>query len=236
MNETPRAENDWNEQIVRIYIDELGYFQGIVVEVTASTVCVDFPVECAPKLKINQHVALAFTASRMGTSLKVPSLVVYMGEDKYRSRIRFEIGDESRIALSSLIEARSEFRVSPDECASIFISADDGESQIEGEIEGVLDNYSSTGISIVTRAEEQSLIEAKGRLRFRMLVPETNQFVTLYGYVRAREDQDAHVRLGIELLTSGSLELMRDHERFERHVRFLQAQILKRLSESRQVG
>jgi hypothetical protein len=228
----PRAENDWNDQVVRIYIDDMGYFQGIVIEVTSSTVCVDFPVDFAPGLSINQDVSLSFTAARIGSSLKVPSRVVYMGEDEFRIRQRFEIGDESRIALSTLIEARSEFRVSPPECAPVFVSPDRADS----EVEGALDNYSSTGLSVVLHKDDTKVLESACRLRFRLLLPEAGQYVTLIGHVRACEDLVEHTRLGVEIEGTGAPEVMREHERFGRHVRYLQSEILQRLSAARRSG
>jgi len=119
---TQTLHGQWIDSVVRLYIDGMGYFQGILVEVTSAGIVVDFPLVDAPDLPVSEEVKIALSTDRLASSLKTPALVVYKGEDEYRCRYRFEISGEARMALTVLIDGRSVYRAPTDSNAPMAVA------------------------------------------------------------------------------------------------------------------
>lgn len=223
-----QSNKDWSDQLVRVYIDGMGYFQGIAAEVSSTAILVDFPVTHAPALIASQEIALAFSSSRRESSLKFEATVVYRGEDKYRCRLRFEIGHETQMALTTLIEARGEYRVSANTRRPITVAIYNGSDRMF--VESVLENFSTLGLSLIVRSEEVELLTPQGQLKLAFKVHGDPDPYSMDGILRYSRPQGAFQQLGVEIVPSSDPVIRDSLERFQRYVRKCQGRVLAQLA------
>jgi hypothetical protein len=222
---TPTLHGQWIDSVVRLYIDGMGYFQGILVEVTSAGIVVDFPLSDAPDLPVSEEVKIALSTDRLASSLKTPALVVYKGEDEYRCRYRFEISGEARMALTVLIDGRSVYRAPPDSNAPVAVTLwNEGH---QNTVEGILNDSSKTGMSVFVKAEEAQRLLPNARLGVRLLLPREKTPIQLWGVVRHVHTSGWATRLGIEFEQRGPAEYSEDQERFIAYVLGRQVEMLR---------
>jgi hypothetical protein len=228
----PDSIGHWIDSVVRIYIDGSGYFQGILVEVTASGIVVDFPLDVAPDLPVSKEVKIALSTDRLASSLNTPALVVYKGEDEYRCRYRFEISSEARVALTVLIDGRSVYRAPPDPLHPVPVLLwNEGQ---ETSIEGILNDSSRTGLSVFVRAEDGPRLSEGARIGMRVQLPGDQKPIQLWGSLRHQQVAGWATRVGIEFEQLGPAEFSDDQERFVGYVMNRQVQILRQFSPPRE--
>ena len=229
---TSPAAGQWIDSVVRLYIDGAGYFQGILVEVTSTGIVVDFPLSEAPDLPVSGQVNIALSTDRLASSLKTPALVVYKGEDEYRCRYRFEISGEARLALTVLIDGRSVYRAPPDTHHPVVVTLwNDGQA---GQIEGILNDSSKTGLSVFVKAEDSQRLKEDARIGMRMQLPGDTTPIQLWGAVRHEQTSGWATRIGIEFEHVGAAEFSEDQERFINYVMNRQIEMLRQFRSSRE--
>lgn len=223
-----QSNNDWSDQLVRVYIDGMGYFQGIAAEVSSNAILVDFPVTHAPALIASQVIPLAFSSSRRESSLKFQAKVVYRGEDKYRCRLRFEIDQETQMALTTLIEARGEYRISANTKRPITVAIHNGGDGMF--VESVLENFSTLGLSLIVRSEDVEYLTPQGQLKLAFTVPGDPDPYNMHGILRYSRPHGAFQQLGVEIEPSDDPVIRDSLGRFQRYVRKCQGWVLAQLA------
>jgi hypothetical protein len=218
-----------DESLVRLYVHGAGYFLGLVVEIAARSLVVDFPPSMAPALECGDHVSLALSTDRLGASLRLGARVAFAGKDAQRRRLRFEIDDDAQTALKVLIDRRGVSRVATGRSPVPATLSDEG-SRRSAEA-SVLD-VSGTGLSVFVATHDEDPLRGAERVSVALAIPGDPTPVRLGGRLFNRSQFPSGMRYGVQLDVSRLGAPSADQERYAGWVQRLQGELLRRLEVS----
>lgn len=223
-----QSNEGWNDQSVTIYKEGLGYFLGIAVEVSTNAIVIDFPPTHSPDLLAHEECTLAFSSSRRESSLKINAKVVSHRKDNDRCRVRFWIDHDTQMAISTLIEARGEYRISTSMKDPIVVAVTNEDDGVT--IESVLENFSTMGFSLIAREVDAELLTPQGHLSLAFTIRSDPRPYRLTGVLRYSRPRNAFRQLGVEFQPSSDSEIRDSAGRFQQYVYRCQVAILADLA------
>lgn len=215
------------QSIVRLYIADQGYYQGIVTDMSVNGISVDFALEDCPEIPEGRVIELALSSDRLHSSLRLPAMPLSYKDNQTRRRFVFEIDIEVQMALRALIEGRNDCRVTPNvENRVLVMMRQAGEDCF---VQGGLDDVSRTGLSALIRVEDANMLQQDEPTRISFIIPGERTPVQLGGFFRHSEAVDGQVRLGFEFTPGANTDNENDLVRFRWYVESLKDELLSHL-------
>jgi hypothetical protein len=223
-----QSNNEWNDQLVSIYIERMGYFMGIAAEVSTNALVIDFPATRSPNLIANESCSLAFSSARRDSSLKIDAKVVSHLKNGSRNRLRFWIDHDTQLAISMLIEARGEYRISRSMREPIVVTINSGDTGVV--VESVLENFSTLGLSLVARVADAELLAPNAQLSLAFRTKDDPKPYNLIGQLQYSRPKKAFRQLGVGIQPSSDAAVRDSAGRFRQYVLKCQDAILAELA------
>ncbi len=215
------------QSIVRLYIADQGYFQGVVTGMNTSGITVDFATHECPDVPEGRAIELALSSDRLNSSLRLPALPIGFEDNPTRRRYTFEIDLEVQLALRALIEGRNDCRVTPNvENRILVMMRQAGDDCF---VQGALDDVSRTGLSTMVEDGQAEVLKKDEPTRISFIIPGERTPVQLGGFFRHSAEVDGQVRLGFEFTPGANAENENDLIRFRWYVESLKDELLSHL-------
>jgi len=215
------------QSIVRLYIADQGYYQGVVTGMNASGITVDFTLDECPEVPEGKRIELALSSDRLQSSLRLPAVPTSFKDNQVRRRYVFEIDIEVQMALRALIEGRNDCRVTPNVENQVFVMMRQvGEDCY---LQGGLDDVSRTGLSVFVNERDADILKKDEPTRISFIIPGERTPVQLGGFFRHSEMIDGRMRLGFEFTPGANAHNENDLIRFRWYVEALKDELLSHL-------
>jgi hypothetical protein len=195
VSETARLPKHRREELVaRLRAPESGEFEGLVVQVDAAGVVVEFPRSAAPTLPLAQPYDVAFRGAGLDGTVLLPATAVRRDEGVLSRRYHLELDERGGLELGRAFLGRRVPRVRPAEAFDVELRGPVDETVFRGRVHDI----SSSGLSVVVAPADEQDLYRLGAVRLRFGLPGDEGTMDFTGMIRHRLLEDGAIRYGIE--------------------------------------
>ncbi len=199
-------------------------FEGRVIDLTDTSVLIEFPLPDGPDLPIAEATELVFTGENLASPRIANARVASWRGDGTSTFYRFTIKRSDSAALSIAEFEHRSWRITP--CDDCYVGLGWDQEGKEESVSASLGDISESGVSALLGAEaDRALVKAQGsrpptdrwKLRVTTRLPGNEEPLSVPGWVLYRVQADSMIKYGVEFqsgvgtLPDGQVQTVAEH-------------------------
>lgn len=210
-------------------VSAVGRFPATVTSVTESEITAVSPAGAALPLPLGEQVELVVALARQREPLSVIGQIVYRGTSAEAEEYRFSVSEAAASLLLNLFRRRNAFRVIPARPVRLALRPADDALRVEA----TLRDISISGLAALVPREHEQALSGASTLHVELHLSRDEGPVRAVGQVKNRTLIESNIRIGMVFDEEASPDWPRTAEKLANFVTQTQAELLRRLRQSR---